>query len=616
MLCLWMVAFHSFFYAGNFVRGECGAPPPWRTRASYSHASSSLTLVSVPLFHRPLPPRSLPDETMNEIGLSPWMLVLNLGFLPVDGFFVLTGFLIAYPLFKEEARRIKLLAEEEKDRAHAASSGQAAASESKAVGASSPWQFDLGTFYYRRVTRMLPSYILAVYFHCGLLFPGGVQHSMDLVRSDSFRNFLGRVLPGETHAPNSCTPAKLFTNFAWMNHLMPFGGCMGWTWSFALQFNFYLFFPLLWKWAHARLARSAPSARRTPSAFVLPFLYVFLVASILVRIFSFLQVRIFDLRHEEGLFLGFFWYSNTLTRGAAVVWGVLAAYASVHTGFISRLRSRVWLVRLGWLASLAVVLCQMFWSRIWAAGNMVETPGWSTMDLTQQLGGEESLHSILSPNLTAYWWHAAFHIGVLVGSPLSNLLFVFLLVAVVNGLGSIGRRVQSILSCSFWYPLSTLSWWVYLVHPALMVRFYAWHVERVGELPASVATVFGNAAFQWLLSFSVATIAYCTIEQPLEILLRQSEAVQQATQPKQVVEGEKKGTTTTAAATAAAPSSSIFFRTLRSLIFVYCVLCMVYIVLHHLAMYAAVLTLEPKPYIEGEVAAAAAAVVESVASSA
>ena len=532
---------------------------------------------------------------MHSVGLSPYLLILNLGFLPVDGFFVLTGFLIAYPLLKEEARRVKVLAEKEK-------LGETSDEKKSSVESSSPWTFDLSTFYYRRVTRMLPSYILAVYFHCGLLFPGGVQHSMSIVRSNSFRNFIERVLPGIENAPNSCTPAKLFTNFTWMNHLMPFGGCMGWTWSFALQFNFYLFFPLLWKWAHKRASKGKISSVNTPSSRVLPFLWFFLLASIVVRIITFFQLRLFDLRHEEGVFLGFFWYSNTVTRGAAIVWGVLVAYCCTHTRLVEKLKTSLsWLIPIGWLILLVTVLLQMFWNRIFSIGNMVETPGWTALEQTQKLGGPESLQSMWSnTNLQAYWWHALFHIFMLVGSPMSNLIFVFLLIVIVHGIGRIGRTLQSLLSWSIWFPISTLSWWVYLVHPAIMTRFYSYYVEHIGELPATVEGLFADVGIQYVLSFGTALVAYVFIESPLEIILRQGEAAQQAQQ--QPIDQTKSvhapSSSSSSSPSVASKSSWSFYTILRKAIFIYCIFCMIYIVLHHLAMYFAITQLEPKPYVD------------------
>lgn len=370
-----------------------------------------------------------------------------------------------------------------------------------------------------------------------------------------------------------------------------------------MQFNFYLFFPLLWKWAHVRLARSKPSSKRTPSSFVLPFLYAFLVLSVLLRIVTFFQLRLFDLRHEEGVFLGFFWYSNTLTRGGAVVWGVLIAYFTISSRFIAYLREHLTLVRLGWCLAGVVVFLQMFWSRLFAGGNMVETPGWSALEQTQKLGGLESYSGgggggmwTTNPKVEMYWYHALFHMFVLVGSPLSNLLFAFLLPIIIHSIGSLGAAVSRLLSARVWYPVSTLSWWVYLVHPAIMMKFYALYTEHIGDLPASVAGVYANVAVQLVLSFSTALVAYVFIEQPLEILLRQGEAAQ-AIKAVQVQEGSSTKSSADASKSSSSSPRS-FFTILRSVIFVYCCLCMVYIVLHHLAMYFAVTQLAPKPYIE------------------
>lgn len=613
-VCGWSLSTRSSMYE-NTMDATCGQREHISADTRTDEPISSLSAASSPDAHLAVAPRSpslscsfspdqvgnfVDDDAMHEVGLSPALLVLNLGFLPVDGFFVLTGFLIAYPLFKEEQKRLKAIREAEG--AGSASAPAAAAvvgSDAKTAAASgSIWTFDLRTFYYRRVTRMLPSYLLAIYFHCGLLFPGGIQHSMSVVRSDGFRNFIDRVLPDLKDAPNNCTPGHLWTNLTWTNHLMPFGGCMGWTWSFALQFNFYLFFPLLWKWAHARLAKKqskagVASAASSPSSFVLPFLYVFLAFSLLVRALSFLQIRRFDLRHEEGIFMGFFWYSNSFTRGGAIVWGVIAAHASVHTNLVRWMRAHPSVVTLGWALTASIVGLQMFWSRIFAEGNMIETPGWSSMELTQKLGGASSLN-YSTPNIQAYWGQALFQILVLVGSPGSNLIFVFLLLVVVNGLGSLGKALQRFLSLPVFYPLSTLSWWVYLVHPAIMIRWYSWHVSALGEIDMSVRGVMRNAALQMAFSFGVALVAYTFIEQPLEILLRQGESAPAAT----AVTAKTVASSSAAAAgskPAAAPAT--FFTRLRTVIFIYCVICMIYIVLHHAAMLTAVTQLEPKEYV-------------------
>jgi hypothetical protein len=199
--------------------------------------------------------------------------------------------------------------------------------------------------------------------------------------------------------------------------------------------------------------------------------------------------------------------------------------------------------------------------------------------------------SMLNPQLGKYIVQAVFHVLVMVGSPFSSLLFAFLLLSVLHGIGPLGAALQGVLSHRWWYPISTLSWWVYLVHPAIMSKYYVWHLLTRGEMNmSSVTGVFANAALQNILSFGFAILAYVVVEQPMELWLRRGEAAQAVIEAPAVVDGAK----------APAPATSgSFYSRLKRVIFYYCCICMVWIVLNHTFWYAIITTqLEHKEFVD------------------
>lgn len=98
LLSLWMIMFHSFVYSTTF-------------------------------FH---------DADSNRLWRDPQLLPLTSGILAVDGFFILTGYLLLVPVFQESVDNAS------KDSAKS--------------------NFSVGTWWYRRLARTLPVYIFAILF--------------------------------------------------------------------------------------------------------------------------------------------------------------------------------------------------------------------------------------------------------------------------------------------------------------------------------------------------------------------------------------------------------------------------------------------------------------------
>ena len=157
--------------------------------------------------------------------------------------------------------------------------------------------------------------------------------------------------------PNGCENAP--ATLAFLNQLLPFGGCMGWTWTLGVQFQFYLALPIIWRYM------GAAKGLRTIA-------WLGVVVSFVLRALSHLQLRDLEGKTMEYRFFSFFWYATaptpcsptcpfallgadhtlllmmhcryttTLTRWSAVWWGVLMAYYSTY--------GKVTLRRLWWCA--------------------------------------------------------------------------------------------------------------------------------------------------------------------------------------------------------------------------------------------------------------------------
>jgi hypothetical protein len=77
-----------------------------------------------------------------------------------------------------------------------------------------------------------------------VVFPRG-HFPIAKVESQMELKMLGELFPDAVDFPHACN--LLPANLLFVNNLIPFGGCMGYTWTFAIQFQFYLILPLLWK---------------------------------------------------------------------------------------------------------------------------------------------------------------------------------------------------------------------------------------------------------------------------------------------------------------------------------------------------------------------------------
>jgi peptidoglycan/LPS O-acetylase OafA/YrhL len=381
-------------------------------------------------------------EFYNMLWFNPTTIPLMRGLSAVDVFFLMTGFLLAEPILTK-SREIKV-----KD------------------------------FWWRRWVRIIPGYVAALLFHCQILFPNGKAYPLSLLKTDGMAELLHRGDPTATDVPSACEWSVF--NLLFLNNNLPFGGCMGWTWSLAVQFQFYMLFPLVLRWTGrgSRLVWVAAGS-------VVLSLALRIAGWYLLKLDAFEEwpLHIFDAKDIDPLFvLFFFWYMPFTIRVATMFSGVAMAYFTVNKGLIDFLKPRKTLHYTLLVASVAVFVA-------------------SFLTLTRSL----FLLSMLY-----------------VGGPLFNASLFYMLFSVINASeleDKLAMTFRSFLELKIWYPISVLSYGAYLVHPSIMQKMYSTVFYPV--IP-SLSYFFGTTFINLILTFMVAFVLYVFVQEPFSAILKPS----------------------------------------------------------------------------------------------
>lgn len=346
------------------------------------------------------------------------------GDLGVDVFFVISGFLIARMLLAERAER-----------------GRSA----------------VGRFYARRALRLLPAYAVALLLACA-------------------------VAPQALHCQNA------WANVLYVNNFLPWDQqCMSWSWSLAIEEQFYLLFPL-----------------------VLPFLFRF--------------------------------------RSVAAFWLVLAVLVSVLVGALIARRTGVdlplpssldeqtgaaWLAYMDVLYDKPYVRCGALLCGVWVAQMRAFTGVEALLErhprgaqallvLTVALGAAAASFSLFDPRLAALpaWARAAYLAAWRTG--FSACVAVALLVTLAAGIRWGPRAwVARALESRALYPVAQLSYSMYLLHPLAVVGLYTAY-RALGMLGPAVSAVDLAWMFPVNVAASVLVSAplYLLVERPIMSLRR------------------------------------------------------------------------------------------------
>ncbi len=237
-------------------------------------------------------------------------------------------------------------------------------------------------FYFRRALRLLPAYYLAL-FLTYFVRPNGVE--------------------------------TVWANLLYVNNFIPFEEAyMQWTWSLAIEEQFYIVFPAFL----LLLYRMRQNAIRV--------LLVLLAASLAVR--GWVIVDDFSI---DAL------YTKPHTRYGPILCGVIAAYVARYTRFVERIGGH---------------------PRLFLTLSLL------ALGLVALAGGTSSTLLIHHPRLQILWY-ASFRLCIALG--------IAWIILSESGASRLDRMIHRFLQWHGWYPVAQLSYAAFLLHPLLIRIVYA-----------------------------------------------------------------------------------------------------------------------------------------------
>jgi peptidoglycan/LPS O-acetylase OafA/YrhL len=300
-------------------------------------------------------------------------------------------------------------------------------------------RIDLKRFYLRRALRLLPVYYLLLFAMSAI--PGG-----------------------------SCP--NVWANLLYVNNFMPYGSmCMPWTWSLAVEEQFYILFPLFCTCLFLARRRLA------------------LLLGALALLIAENVAHFFRYQHEFHIPLGIKpdapqvlsfidrFYDGTHLRIAAILIGVIAAY--IHRYHFDR----------------CIAALQRPWLRLSVAAGAA-AGCWATV----RFSWEEPL-----PRTLYVLWGSVYHTTF-------SLFAAALLLLALTRLGGL-RWLHRLLSARVWFPIAQLSYSLYLVHPLVILGLYVHEAPTPENMP--------NLALQaTTIVLVLAVVLYLGVERPFIALRR------------------------------------------------------------------------------------------------
>lgn len=369
---------------------------------------------------------SLMEETSALVVDNFWLSWIARGDLGVDLFFVISGFLIGTILFKEFKRSTKI---------------------------------NFKRFYIRRFLRLIPAYTFAMLLGIFFLRSSGLDNWQDS-----------------------------WSNFLYVNNYIT-GSYMPWTWSLAIEEQFYIVTPFL-------------------IAFVLPLFkrkYVFfgILAIIPIAFTYHYSVNIFGFSipfkgaYPNEDWLNWFWnyYMLTHLRYGGLLAGVVAAYLNVFYMEQVKLFFTQYKVLNSFLMLFNIAILVFISFTIIGPYGVPEKSIFYSMPAS--FG---SWFEILHRDIFSY-------------------ALAYMIMACLYSADAIIKPIKSFLSLDFFYPIAQISYSAYLFHEMFMLWFYPIAVsywKGLGLTPGTIIVV--NGLISTLVILIVASLMYLFVEQPFQKL--------------------------------------------------------------------------------------------------